>query len=99
MKTVYHVKIIEPLQIDVGIFSNKSIAFDRLQNLLSNNTRVFVDEDSVLFESYKNKTVNYVNFTKYFKEVKHKQNLTLKCIKFDSDSIKRIRITKFNINE
>lgn len=79
MRTVFIVELTEPVKSLVGVVSNKSIAFDRLETLSSGLTLV-IHESSDYYAKFQNKQINYINFTKYFKEPKNKSKLVVSVV-------------------
>lgn len=99
MRTVFHVAITEPTTVNIGVFSNKSIAFEQITDIAANH-QIVISDESDQYSQFHNKLVNYINFTKYFKAVKNKTQITLKVIsQNDPTLIKKIVCTMYNVNQ
>jgi hypothetical protein len=102
MRTVFAISTIAPIVKSNGVFSNKSIAFDIIQTLAGNNV-IIVSEESDQYAKFYNKQINYINFTKYFKDTKNGAKIVLKIMNPDSTVdtplIKTIECTMYIVNQ
>lgn len=102
MRSIFHIELVSPVRQPIGAYSNKSIAFEHISGVVKDNS-VIVDEDSDRFLAFHKKQMNYINFTKYFKDTKNKAKLTLKIVSPDPESevpiIKKLTCTMFVVNQ
>lgn len=104
MSSVFHLRLVSPVDKQIGVMTNKLKAFETIANIAStnNNSTIIIDDESDKYQEFHRKTFNYINFTRYFKSTLNKTSLVLKIVNNDTQqqniAAPRIVCTMFELN-